>query len=102
MARVEDEAAGGLDFTGVTICRYLFIGLTPAGDTLEKTAGLEPTPPDGEIDRVVRVQADDACEPLTVLRSTQLEGDTADSGEDERRQSGYRPRMHVSHSQHSD
>ena len=83
MSQVEDEAAGCLNFTGVTICRYLIIGLTPAGDTLEKTAGLEPTLPDGEIDRVVRVQADYTCKPLTALKSTQLEGDTANSGEDE-------------------
>ena len=48
MARVEDEATGGFDFTTVVICKYLFTGLTLADSRCEPLVGLKPTTPEGE------------------------------------------------------
>ena len=48
IARVENEATGGFAFTAVVICKYLFTGLSLAGDTCEPLVGFKPPIPEGE------------------------------------------------------
>ena len=89
MAQVEDEATGGFDFTAVSICKYLFTGLTLADNTCEPLVGLKLTTPEGESaqigadelagETVIKVLAGGTGESLIGLKLTRLEGETAES-----------------------